>query len=46
MNKVLGFLFLVVLTTNICVATEIVGIGGKCLDVKGANSANGTSIIL
>lgn len=42
----LTFLFLVVVTTNVCLAAEIVGIGGKCFDVKSANHANGTPVIL
>jgi glucosylceramidase len=38
--------FLAFAASSVCYSAEIVGIGNKCLDVKGGGSADGTEIIL
>jgi hypothetical protein len=38
--------FLAFAASSVCYSAEIVGIGDKCLDVKGGGSADGTKIIL
>jgi cytochrome c len=45
-KKVLATLFMLFTTSTICAAAEMVGIGGKCLDVQGGSSADGTPVIL
>lgn len=45
-KKIIAILFMIGASSSACHSAEIVGIGGKCLDVKGGSSANSTEIIL